>query len=309
MKEEPLPVIHDHDGNMDDLIALAMLAADRNVDLRATTLCPADCYPEPTGQAVEKLLTLLGRTNILFAAGDEKGINPFPHAFRKRTNDLPSLPILRDIHEIAVKRSGTETAPQLLARLLSGGELYDLIETGPLTNVADAIALDPEIVHNIHRLWVMGGALRVGGNVERPGHDGSAEWNFFNHPKAANEVFSRKVPITLVALDVTNTLPLTQRFLERLKKQAEFPLSRFAREAWGLVLHDRQNPYYLWDVLTVAAYLRPGLFRMEKARVRIIRDGPSQGRSVECSDGHEVDFAASIDREEAEQFFLDAFRA
>ena len=50
----------------------------------------------------------------------------------------------------------------------------------------------------------MGGAVRVKGNVEQPGHDGSAEWNLFNSLEAAAHVVKAGIPLTLVPLDATN---------------------------------------------------------------------------------------------------------
>ena len=303
------PVIHDHDGHIDDLISLAMLALAPNVKLRATTLCPADCYLEAGSLAVEKLLTLLAKTEIEFARGHDEGMNPFPDKYRKDSNHLPSMRLFDGVKETKVKVHPAENASQFLSRTLSGRGKFNIVETGPLTNIADAITQNPKIVSNINHLWVMGGAIQVPGNVEgEAGHDGSAEWNFYNHPIAAQKVISSGIPITLIPLDVTNSFPLERRFVEKLQDQSEFLLSKLAFEGWQIVIRNPENEYCLWDVLTVAVFLEPSLFRMEKRRISISTQGASQGRSVEDPSGFEVTIPQPVHREEVEQFFLKYFR-
>jgi hypothetical protein len=50
---------------------------------------------------------------------------------------------------------------------------------GPLSNLAYALDQRPEVAAKVARVWWMGGALQVPGNVYEPQSDGSAEWNAF----------------------------------------------------------------------------------------------------------------------------------
>jgi purine nucleosidase len=303
------PVIHDHDGHIDDLLSLALLATADDCTLAAATLTPADCYLEPGTLAVEKLLTLFPSPSTQFARTEDEGIHPFPHEFRKDSDHLPFLKVFDSVKNPLVRCSKTETAAELLVRLLSGEQKFDIVETGPLTNIADALALDPSIARNINGLWVMGGAVRVQGNVRNePGHDGSAEWNFYNHPPAAERVLAAGIPFTLVSLDVTNALPVTAEFVDRLKNQIQFPLSQLAYEAWQVILQNPDQEYYMWDILTVAVLLAPELFRFESAKVSILTDGPSAGRSILDPNGYDVRLPVIRDRKTVEDYFLGAFR-
>jgi purine nucleosidase len=54
-----------------------------------------------------------------------------------------------------------------------------LLAAGPLSNLAYALDKQPEVAAKVARVWWMGGALRVPGNVYDPQSDGSAEWNAF----------------------------------------------------------------------------------------------------------------------------------
>lgn len=50
---------------------------------------------------------------------------------------------------------------------------------GPLSNLAYALDKRSEAAAKVARVWWMGGALQVPGNVYEPQSDGSAEWNAF----------------------------------------------------------------------------------------------------------------------------------
>ena len=99
----------------------------------------------------------------------------------------------------------------------------------------------------------MGGAVRVPGNVEQPGHDGSAEWNLYNEPQAGAEVIQSGIPITLIPLDATNKVPLTRKFIDRLGRQPSIA-AQLASQSWQLVAgQEGAEQYYFWDTLTAAA--------------------------------------------------------
>lgn len=78
------------------------------------------------------------------------------------------------------------------------------MHTGPLSNLAYTLDKYPETVSKISRVWWMGGALRVSGNVYEANNDGSAEWNAYWDPAALGVVWNSSVPLTLVPLDGTN---------------------------------------------------------------------------------------------------------
>ncbi len=65
------------------------------------------------------------------------------------------------------------------------GELT-LVTIGPLTNVALALRLEPDLPNLYQRLVVMGGAVTGKGNVSNV----SAEFNIYTDPEAAHMVFS-----------------------------------------------------------------------------------------------------------------------
>ena len=93
-----------------------------------------------------------------------------------------------------------------------GGELT-LVAVGPLTNLAQALVLDPELPRRVRQVVVMGGAfgtLGHGGNVTPV-----AEANVYCDPHAADAVFGAAWPVTVVGLDVTHQVLMSTRLPRR----------------------------------------------------------------------------------------------
>ena len=99
--------------------------------------------------------------------------------------------------------SGGAADPRTAATLLidlakqNPGALH-VLATGPCTNLARALEQEPELPSLIASVTVMGGAVRVPGNVTPRG-----EANIHDNPPAAAAVFAAAWPVTLVPLDVT----------------------------------------------------------------------------------------------------------
>src|SRR5262249_52100631 len=163
------------------LIAIALLMKSPDVRVRAITVCPGDSYLEPATRATQLVVEKLGGRDITIAQGHSEGSNPFPAAWRKDAARVLGISALTGIQPTSRNPVVSDDAAHHLVKMLSGERAYTILETGPLTNIADALRVDPSIRRNISRIYVMGGAVRVGGNVVQRGHDGSAEWNMFNH--------------------------------------------------------------------------------------------------------------------------------
>ena len=86
-----------------------------------------------------------------------------------------------------VRQAESEHASLALLRMANDapGE-YTLVAIGPLTNIAVALKLDPELPNKLKRLVVMGGAVTARGNTRNV----SAEFNIYHDPEAAHVVFA-----------------------------------------------------------------------------------------------------------------------
>ncbi|WP_441949596.1 nucleoside hydrolase [Nocardia sp. 2TAF39] len=105
------------------------------------------------------------------------------------------------------------------------GELIGLC-TGPLTNLALALRIEPELPVLLRRLVIMGGAFNHPGNTTP-----TNEWNVHVDPEAAKQVFdafaaapAQRRPI-VCALDITETIEMLPSHLVRLAERAKsFPV-------------------------------------------------------------------------------------
>eukprot|EP00011_Vannellida_sp_DIVA3-517-6-12_P014061 CAMPEP_0114622798 /NCGR_PEP_ID=MMETSP0168-20121206/9921_1 /TAXON_ID=95228 ORGANISM="Vannella sp., Strain DIVA3 517/6/12" /NCGR_SAMPLE_ID=MMETSP0168 /ASSEMBLY_ACC=CAM_ASM_000044 /LENGTH=317 /DNA_ID=CAMNT_0001834021 /DNA_START=85 /DNA_END=1038 /DNA_ORIENTATION=+ len=97
----------------------------------------------------------------------------------------------------------------------SPGEIT-ILTLGPLSNVALALRLCPELPQLARRIVVMGGVVNARGNISPV-----AEANFFNDPEAAHAVVSAHWRSTsLVGLNVTTQVRMTDEYVEALATNA-----------------------------------------------------------------------------------------
>ncbi len=99
-----------------------------------------------------------------------------------------------------------------------------LVTLGPMTNVALAIAQAPEIVANVSRCVVMGGAACTVGNITP-----AAEYNIWCDPEAARMCFRSGLPIEMVGWELCRgEANLTDEDMRYCKEVINTPLSHFA---------------------------------------------------------------------------------
>ena len=283
-EQNKMKVIVDHDGAVDDLISLSLILGSPEYSVEAVTICPGDGYREAAMTSTLKFLAYFGKSNVVVAGGYDEGINKFPDEWRQASINLCNLQVFEGL-DISQNPISDKDAADVLVDLLSPkgeNEQYIMLMTGPLTNLANALKKCPTIIHNIKRLYIMGGAVNVKGNVDVTT---STEWNLYNHPIAASEVLSSGIPITLVPLDACNYVPITVEFLDGIK---EYPL---LSQAWELSRVEIETGlYFFWDTLTAACILNPNVIKTSKMKIRVLSDG-----STVQSDGYEMDVAYSAD--------------
>ena len=300
------PVFFDHDGALDDFLALLMLLSYDDVELVGISITPAATLIEAAVPATRKILDLGGRHDVPVSGGTVEGVHPFPLDWRVDAYKVNDLPILN-------RTGGDPRAPvadvpgqELMARTLAeAGQPVTVVMTSPLTNLAWTLEHAPEAERNIAGLVLMGGALDAAGNVQQPGHDGSAEWNIYWDPPAAKRVWDSRIAITQFALDATNQVPVTSEFRQAFGRQYGHPLSDAAGSIWAMtggweVSDPMGLPYFCWDPLTVSSLARPDLCTYRDVRSDVIVGGPSDGRTLVTDAGRPV---RAADRVDAQAFY------
>lgn len=300
-------VLMDHDGAVDDFLATILLMTMEQVRPLAIVVTPADCYISAALNVTRKILDLMKRSDVPVAESTVRGINPFPSSFRRDSIVIDHFPILNEQETICtplVKASGQDFIVQVLRKT---PEPVTLMVTGPLTTVAAALELAPEIADRIQEIVWMGGALNVPGNVEKafaPEHDGSAEWNVYWDPIAAASVWQTEIPVILCPLDITNTVPVTPEFIAQLAKQRRYPLSDLAGLCYSLAM---PQDYYCWDILATAYLAHPEYYQLRQWETIIVTKGQSQGRIKVESGGRKIKAMESVDKKRFLDYLLQQF--
>ena len=207
----PTRVVIDCDTGVDDTMAIFYGLLSPDIDVVALTCVWGNISAETATRNTLRLLEMLDRPSIPVALGANKPLIGPEWEFGQGVHgadgqgnlDLPP-PTLT---------SANESAAELIVRLAHEhpGELT-LLPTGPLTNVATAVLMDPEIAKLYKEVVLMGGAFLAKGNAARWG-----EANIWHDPEAAQIVFDAGWPVTAVGLDVTDKTMLSQERLDRLR--------------------------------------------------------------------------------------------
>ncbi|VEP12658.1 Inosine/uridine-preferring nucleoside hydrolase [Hyella patelloides LEGE 07179] len=300
-------VLMDHDGAIDDFLAMMLMLTMPEVRPLGIVVTPADCYPKAAVSVTRKILDLMGKSEIAVAESIVRGINPFPPEFRRDCTIIDNFPILNEKGTIKTPLATATGTEFTISCLQNADAPVTLMITGPLTTIAEAIALQPEIVDKIQEIIWMGGALQVGGNVEKAfalEHDGTAEWNVFWDAISAKQIWDSAIPITLCPLDITNTVPVTTEFIKTLTQQRKYPLSDLAGMCYSLAI---PQAYYCWDILATAYLARPEFYTVIEQETDIITTGSSQGRTILKSGGRKTQVMTEVEKSKFYDYLLKQF--
>ena len=166
---------------------------------------------------------------------------------------------------------------ELMSHLLkSSPEKVNILALGPLTNISEVFEKEPELIDKVEKIVIMGGAVRVKGNIIVPGFTDHlknqvAEWNIFIDPVAAQKVFRSKVPKVLVPLDVTNQVQVTSDFVDRFKKRRKSPESEFMGKIFDKETEFiKSGEFFFWDPLAAAMGVEENLGKYENLKLDVV---------------------------------------
>jgi inosine-uridine nucleoside N-ribohydrolase len=234
------------------------------------------------------------------------GSHAFPAEWRVRADTLAGLALPANSGP-----APADSAVRLLsATLQSAPQAVTIVALGPLTNLAEALQAEPALAGRIDRLYAMGGAFQVPGNValSNAGIDNQiAEWNIYVDPHAASLLLSSGVPLTFVPLDATNQAPITQAFYDRLTRDRAAPPAEFVHRLLTLQLDQIQaGIWWFWDPLAAAIATDESLGTLVSQPVTVIEaEGPQSGATRLDGAGSPARIATAADRARFEALFLD----
>jgi inosine-uridine nucleoside N-ribohydrolase len=227
--------------DIDDAWALAFVIAHKNFDPLGITVAHGNTPAR--AKMASKMLHLTGRGNIPVFTGRQTEQKEYSYQFtwaEDFTAQEPAKKKAADFIVETVRRNPSEVT---------------LIAVGPLQNIADALRKEPQLGKLVKRVVLMSGCVYGTASKQEP----IAEWNVHSSVADAQLVYGAGLPLTIVPLDSTTHVKLSDAERERLQKYSS-PLT-FALEAlYRLWLEKPQSRMTLHDQLAVAEAAAPARF-------------------------------------------------
>src|SRR5262245_14844836 len=318
----PTPVIFSHDGDFDDMAALAYLARlhkVRQIDLRLVAVTYGGAALPGRGIRPPRCVPhLLAPMDIPLADSPATGPNLFPDLLRFTFEQ-----VLTDVTPGCTASEAPSLVPaeQAIVNELERSVLpVTIIGTGPVTQIAGALQLRPPgsgrpIATRIERVYLETGAIDVRAGLccgRESMFDDTTTFNAWADPDALQIMLDRLLPtqIAMVGAEATEHVPITTPFIARLNAEAVTPEAQFVT---ALANHPIITfavaaglPIFWWDPLAAVAATTRDMVDYRIRRIAVVLTGPSMGRTIEVGprQGAWVRYAMDADQRRFEDAFL-----
>jgi purine nucleosidase len=298
----------DMGSDVDDAVALGLVLASPELQLRAVTTVGRG--GSIRARATAALLALAGRAEVEVCVGAERPCLRQQERFNWFGHE-------EDCVAEAEAAVSQEPAAERIVRAARDVPGLEIVAVGPMTTVAQALALEPKLPRLVGGVTIMGGhvrEVRVGGQLCPPGID----YNLCADPEASMAVLGAGFRTTLVTADVTLATWLHDAQVSRL--EARGGLAReLARQIgiWKPVQHrifqalggtlDPDNAAFLHDPLTVLALVDESPLGFEQlCIVPTIKKGVLRTLEVDLASGvgTPMRVATTVDAPAAEQAIM-----
>lgn len=168
-------------------------------------------------------------------------------------------------------------AVQGLITALEAGPLT-ILGTGPVTNIAMALMMRPDLSSNVERVVFMGGSTTTGN------HTASAEFNTYADPESLDVLVRSGVPLEMFGLNLTRQVML-QLASEEEVRSGPGPHAKALGDHVGYYLRmlDKKTakPMALHDPSAAAYLVWPDLFELQDGNLQVeLRGTHTRGRTV-----------------------------
>ncbi|MFM0043903.1 nucleoside hydrolase [Paraburkholderia sediminicola] len=279
-------VIYDTDPGVDDAMALVFQARHPDIELLGLTSVFGNATIETTTRNARFLAGRFapGVPVAQGAAAPLKRAAPEPLAWIHGDNGLGNIAIEAGSEAGLEAALDARSAHRFVIDTVRAypGEVT-LIAVGPLTNLALALAEDPQIASLVKQVVIMGGAFGTAGvlgNVTP-----AAEANILGDPDAADIVLGAPWPVAIVGLDVTQRTIMSQDYLASLRDRG----GAAGQFVWDVSRHyeafheqsAQLKGIYVHDSSAVTYVLAPHLYTTRSGPVRVLTDGIAVGQTIQ----------------------------
>jgi inosine-uridine nucleoside N-ribohydrolase len=275
-------VLFDTDSGLfgDDGAALVMLMrSPEQIFIPGITVVPGNVWPQQGAEYMLHILDLLKHPQTPVYTGAEQPLVQSAAMAREYGRRWGAIEFMGafDQHDplavipapgckLSVRKAHRDAAIQfLISQIESNPGEVTILAIGPMTNIAMALRMKPDIETKIRRIVFMGGNLKAPGNASP-----AAEFNFWFDPEAARIVLRSRIrQKVMFALDICNTAPLHKAEFDQIA-HANTAIAGLYREDLGNrypgFLHKPDAIGYMWDSLAAAYLLDPGFVTKSEMR-------------------------------------------
>ena len=270
------PIIIDTDPGQDDAVAILLaLAAHARLDLRGITAVAGNVGVDLTTANALRIVELGGHPNtpVYRGAGQPLLFALDTAEFVCGADGLAGA----DLPPPAAKPQAEHAVDFIIRTLRSAPDKsLTLCPLGPLTNLALALRLAPDIAAKIKRIVLMGGAMNLGNMTP------AAEYNAYVDPHAAAIVFASGIPIVMMGLHLTLQAICSHYEVARIGQLG----TATGRAIHGMLTRPRAaglgtTGHPMHDPCVIAYVLWPELFEGRDCFVEVETGaGPLRGRTT-----------------------------
>lgn len=299
-------IIIDVDTGIDDALALALATRSKELDILGVSTVAGNVPVDLASLNSLRLLKLLGREDIQLYEGHEK---PLERGIKFRDTVHGEGGLGGQLLSMKTRsKSKTHAVDYIIEMIKKHPGDISLIMLGPLTNLAGAIRKDSSIIEKIKRVYIMGGAVGVPGNISPV-----AEFNFYTDPESAYEVLHSGLRINLIGLNITEKTRFTEDDLKDMDPKN--PYGKFIKNISELYMEKTSlmrgpGNTSLHDPVVLAACIDEEIIQYERVFVDVeyssrISDRQSIGYFGRRAYVPNVNLGIAIDRERFKTLFID----
>ena len=284
----------DTDCGVDDSTALLICLSSPNVEIIGISCIGGNVSCDQVTLNVRRTLKAYGKENIPVYKGCERGLIAdsmhIPEIHGKDglgDIDLDAFGV-RDVVPIQ-----KENAIFKLIDVLKENNDIEILTLGPLTNLAIALQICPEIEKNIKRLTIMGGAEDLKGNTTK-----FAEFNIYCDPEAAAIVFREVQPSKIYLATWTLTVHhiVTGDDFTSIFLQKDTYMQRWIGATWHLPIEHDSGNALMADPLAAFVCVSPEYIKEDKrATIEVPLSGEQRGATVSKDDPNGAHIVQKID--------------
>lgn len=274
-------VIFDTDPGIDDAMALLFLERHSDIELLGITSVFGNASADTTTRNAQFLKHEFGikapvarGADITYDPG--RPMAPWP-TFVHGYNGLGDIDMPETMEDVPLD---PRPAFQFIIDTVreNPGEV-EIVAVGRMTNLAMALARDPEIAGLVKQVVIMGGSFEKNGNVTP-----AAEANIHGDPEAADAVFTAPWKVVIIGLDVTLQTVMTRTTMRELAARggpAVELLARISDPYIDFYSQQVEDGMVVHDSCACAYVVAPELFGLRKGPVRVVCGGIADGLTLQ----------------------------